>query len=64
MLCFHPLVWQIVFMIIPDIRQAAGATVSAWDFVLSQGLGNAALLIWMLANALWAQRQKASMEEN
>ena len=52
MLCFHPLVWQIVFMIIPDIRQAAGAAVSAWDFVLRQGSGNAALLIWMLANAL------------
>ena len=64
MFCFHLLVWQIVFMIIPDIRQAAGATVSTWDFVLSQGSGNAALLIWMLANALWAQRQKTSMEEN
>jgi len=64
MFCLHPLVWQIVFMILPDIRQAADATVSAWDFVLSQGSGNAALLIWMLANALWAQRQKASVEKN
>ena len=52
MFCLHPLVWQIVFMILPDIRQAADATVSAWDFVLRQGSGNAALLIWMLANAL------------
>ena len=46
MFCLHPLVWQIVFMILPDIRQAAGATVSAWDFVLRQDSGNAALLIW------------------
>ena len=57
MFCLHPLVWQIVFIILPDIRQAAGATVSAWDFVLRQDSGNAALLIWMLANTLWAQRQ-------
>ena len=34
-----------------------GADVSTRDFVLSQGSGNAALCIWMAANALWAGRQ-------
>lgn len=34
------------------------AAVSTWDFVLSQGSGNAGLLCWMLANALWARRQE------
>ena len=51
------LVWQLLFILIPDVRQLCGAEVSTWDFVLSQGSGNAALLIWMLANAVWAQRQ-------
>ena len=56
MLFFHMLTWQIIFVLIPDIRQALGAAVSTWDFVLSQGSGNAALLIWMSANAVWAGR--------
>lgn len=35
-----------------------GADVSTRDFVLSQGSGNAALCIWMAANAVWAARQR------
>lgn len=58
MLAFHLIVWQIVLVLIPDIRQLLGAKSSTWDFVLSQGSGNAALCIWMAANALWAGRQE------
>ena len=54
----HMLVWQIVFVLIPDIRQALGAEISTWDFVLSQGSGNAALFIRMMINAVWAARQE------
>ena len=50
----HMIVFQIIFVLIPDIRQALGAEISTWDFVLSQGSGNASLCIWMLANAVWA----------
>ena len=57
MFAFHMAVFQILFVLIPDIRQAAGAKISTWDFVLSQGSGNAALCIWMLANAVWAGRR-------
>ena len=57
MFAAHMIVWQIVFVLIPDIRQACGADISTWDFVLSQGSGNAALCIWMSANAVWAGRQ-------
>ena len=35
-----------------------GASISTWDFVLSQCSGNAALMLWMLASAVWAYRQK------
>ena len=58
MFAVHMVVFQIVLVLIPDIRQALGAEISTWDFVLSQGSGNAALCIWMLANALWAGRQR------
>lgn len=53
----HLIVFQLVLVLIPDLRQALGAAPSTWDFVLSQGSGNAALCLWMLVNALWAGRQ-------
>ena len=37
---------------------APGAEISTWDFVLSQGSGNAALFIRMMINAVWAARQE------
>lgn len=64
MFAFHMIVFQIVFVLIPDIRQALGANISTWDFVLSQGSGNAALCFWMIANAIWAFRQPAQPEQN
>ncbi len=57
----HMLVWQVVLVVIPDIRQALGATPATLDFVLSQGSGNASLLLWMLINAVWAGRQKEGL---
>ena len=57
MFVFHMIVFQIVFVVIPDIRQAFGAEISTWDFVLSQGSGNGALCIWMIVNSIWAGRQ-------
>ena len=56
MVLFHLLVWQLVLAGIPDVRQLLGAPVSTVDFVMSQGSGNAALCIWMAANAIWARR--------
>lgn len=53
---FHMLVWQIIFVLIPDLRQLLSAQISTWDFVCSQGSGNASLCIWMAANAIWAER--------
>ena len=57
MLVFHMLVWQIIFVLISDLRQLLGAQISTWDFVCSQGSGNASLCIWMAANAIWAGRE-------
>lgn len=55
MFMFHMLIWQIVLVAIPDIRQALGAEITTLDFVMSQGSGNASLMLWMLANAIWAR---------
>lgn len=63
MLACHMLVWQVLLVLIPDIRQLSGAAVSTLDFVLSQGSGNGALCIWMLAGSLWAGRQIRNTEE-
>ncbi len=64
MIALHMIVFQIIFVVIPDVRQAFGAEVSTWDFVLSQGSGNAALCIWMIVNAVWASNQAKNADEN
>lgn len=64
MFVFHMLAVQLVMALIPDVRQTLDAQVSTWDFVLSQGSGNAGLLIWMAANARWADRQIKMKEAN
>ncbi len=63
MFAVHMIVFQLIFVLIPDIRQALGAEISTWDFVLSQGSGNASLCIWMLVNAVWAGRQMKRIKE-
>lgn len=57
MFAVHMIVFQLVLVLVPDLCQALGADVSTWDFVLSQGSGDASLCIWMLANAVWAGRK-------
>lgn len=63
MFAFHLIVWQLLFAGIPDIRQLLGAEISTWDFVLSQAPGNAALVIWMVANTIWAGKHADSVWE-
>lgn len=61
MFACHQIVLQIIFILIPDVRQLCSFGVSTMDFVLSQASGNAALLIWLLANAVWAGRQSKNI---
>lgn len=63
MFAFHMIIFQILFVLIPDARKLLGAEVSTWDFVLSQGSGNAALCIWMKANAIWARKKQQNSIE-
>ncbi len=57
MILLHMIVFQLIFVLIPDIRHSLGAEVSTWDYVLSQGSTNASLAIWMVVNALWAENR-------
>lgn len=56
MIVFHMLVWQLIFMLIPDIRQAFGADASTIDYVLSQASGNVAGFIWLIASYVWIKK--------
>lgn len=58
MLLFTQRFWQIVFVLVPDIFQWLGAPVQTRQFVMSQCSGNAALLIMMAANAVWAAKKE------
>lgn len=63
MVLVHMLTWQILFVLVPDIRQMCGARISTLDFVFSQGSGNAALLIWMIilyfsSKTFWAAKTR------
>lgn len=63
MFLFHALTIQLVMVLIPDLRMAMGAEISTWDFVISQCSGNAGLMIWMAANAVWAKKQTKHRSE-
>lgn len=67
MILLHMIVFQLIFVLIPDIRHFLGAEVSTWDYVLSQGSTNASLAIWMIVNAMWAEsriRRIQTKDEN
>lgn len=63
MVLVHMLTWQILFVLVPDIRQMCGARISTLDFVFSQGSGNAAFCIWMIilyfsSKTFWAAKTR------
>ena len=60
MAVFHLLVWQLIFMLIPDIRQALGADASTVDYVLSQASGNMAGFIWLIASYVWIKKNNCA----
>ncbi len=62
MFVFHILVWQIVFVIIPDIRQLLGAKLTTLDYMLTQCSGNASMVIWMLSCTIWTGRKEKKHE--
>lgn len=56
MLVFHPVTWNILLVVIPDIAQAMQAPIATWMSVMSQSSTNSAIVIWCLAAAIYEKR--------
>lgn len=56
MLVFHPVTWNILFAVIPDIAQAMQVPVATWMSVMSQSSTNSAIVIWCIAAALYEKK--------
>ena len=62
MLVFHPVTWNILLAVIPDIAQAMQVPVSTWMSVMSQSSTNSAIVIWCIASAIY-ERKHLQKEE-
>ncbi len=57
MLAFHPVTWNLLLVVIPDIAQAMQIPVATWMSVMSQSSTNTAIVIWCIAAAIYAKKQ-------
>ena len=53
MLIFHPVTWNILLAVIPDIAQAVQMPLSTWMSVMSQSSTNTSIVIWCLVAAIY-----------
>ena len=55
MLVFHPVIWNILLVAVPDIAQAMQVPAATWMSVMSQSSTNTAIVIWCIAAAVYAR---------
>ena len=53
MLAFHPVIWNILLVAVPDIEQAMQVPSATWMSVMSQSSTNTAIVIWFIAAAVY-----------
>ena len=56
MLAFHPVTWNILLVVIPDIAQAMGVPAATWMSVMSQSSTNSAIVLWCAAAAVYGEK--------
>ncbi len=56
MLVFHPVTWNILLVVIPDIAQAMQVPVATWMSVMSQSITNSSIVIWCITVAIYAKK--------
>lgn len=56
MLAFHPVTWNLLLAVIPDIAQAMQVPVSTWLSMMSQSSTNSAIVIWCIASAVYEKK--------
>lgn len=59
MLVFHPVTWNVLLAVIPNIAQAMQAPVATWMSVMSQSSTNSAIVIWCIAAAIYEKKHGA-----
>lgn len=59
MLAFHPVTWNLLLAVIPDIAQAMQVPAAAWMSVMSQSSTNTAIVIWCAAAAAYEGKHRA-----
>lgn len=57
MLAFHPVTWNLLLVVIPDIAQAMQVPAATWMSVMSQSSTNTSIVIWCIAAAVYEQRR-------
>ena len=56
MLAFHPVIWNLLLVAVPDIAQAMQVPVGTWMAVMSQSSTNSAIVIWCIAAAVYERK--------
>ena len=60
MLAFHPVTWNLLLVVIPDLAQALHAPVATWMSVMSQSSTNSAIVIWCIAAAAYEKKRMSA----
>lgn len=55
MLAFHPVTWNTLLVVIPDIAQAMQVPAATWMSVMSQSSTNSAIVVWCIAAAVYGK---------
>ena len=57
MIAFHPVIWNLLLVVIPDIAQAMHVPAATWMAVMSQSSTNTAILIWCIAAVIYEKNR-------
>ena len=60
MLLFHPVTWNLLFVVIPDIAQALQVPAATWMSVMSQSSTNTAIVIRRTAAAIYEKKRSVT----
>ena len=62
MLAFHPVTWNLLLVVIPDIAQAMQVPAATWMSVMSQSSTNSAIVLWCAAAAGYKKKHTQKQE--
>ena len=63
MLAFHPVIWNILLVGLPDIAQAMQVPAATWMSVMSQSSTNSSIVIWCVAAAVYEKKHSAGKDD-